>query len=122
MEDLLQQFHPFPVAEHVEPQPSPGLRGALHDAGADSLDRRVGVEPDPAGRGLLEAEHEVGEHLVGAEPDVGIAAGFDLGAEVLAVELADPAAGAVGGHDEIGLGQLGGILDRAAVANLHPEL
>lgn len=121
-EDLFQQPHTVGGVERIEPQPPPGLWGALDDAGADFRARGVGVKPDPPGRGRFEGEGEAGEHLVGAQPYVGVAADFQAGAEVVAVQLAHPAVGSVAGDDQVGVGELGQVVDLAAVLDIHPQL
>ena len=87
----------------VQPQRRPGLRRALHDERAGVRVERVGVEPDPAGLGLLETEGERVEDVRRAQPDVLVAADVDVRAEVLGVPLADPAAGAVAGDHQVGV-------------------
>lgn len=67
---------------------------------------------------LLEAEGEGVEDLGGAEPDVPVASGPQARAEVFGVLFAQRAVDAVGGHDEIGVGQLVGVGD--PVLELQP--
>jgi hypothetical protein len=55
-EDLFQQRHAVVGSEPVEAERLPDFRCALDDEGAGVVGVGVGVKPDPAGRGLLEAE------------------------------------------------------------------
>ena len=83
------------------------------------------MKPDPSGGGLLESEREAVEDLVGAEPDVGIAADVDAGAERLAVTLPGSAVRALAHHDEVGVGHFGNsagpIVDLASVLDVDSE-
>jgi hypothetical protein len=60
------------------------------------------MEPDPPGGGLLEGEGEAVEHLVGAEPEVGVSFDVDARTEVVGVLCPEPAVRSVGGHDQVG--------------------
>src|SRR6185312_11812207 len=120
LEDLLQQPDAVLAAQRVETERLPGSLGALHDAGADPGTGGIGVKPDPSGRGLLEGEGEAVEDLVGAQPDVGVAADVDAGAECLAVALPGPAVRAIAHHDEVGAGHFrnSSTIDLAAILDV----
>ena len=72
------------------------------------------MQPDPSGRRLREGEGEGVEHPRGAEPDVPVAAEPQLGAQLVAVALAQAAVHAVRGDDDVGPRER--VLRRAAVA------
>src|SRR5437763_16022272 len=91
LEDLFQHPDAVVASARAERQRLPGFRGALDDAGAAFRAGRVGVEPDPTDRGLLESENHRVEHPVGAEPDVGVAADVEARAEMIRVLLAHSA-------------------------------
>jgi hypothetical protein len=58
---------------------------------------------------------------VGAEPDVPVPAHVDIRVEVLGVELAHPAVGAVASDDQVGVGEVGEVLNLAFKLNLSAE-
>jgi hypothetical protein len=79
------------------------------------------VEPDPAGRGLLEGEGERVEDLRCAEPDVPVEPGPDARAERVAPDLTQSAACPVCGHHEVRRGQLGRV-GLALEPQIHAEV
>lgn len=121
-EDLFHQRGALRGGRRGEPEAVPGLLPALDDEGAGPGARRVGVAPDPPRRGLDEVEHERAEHPVGAQPDVGVPAGPDRGAERAAVEGAHPAVRAVRGDHEIGGRKVGRLGDLLLVEDLDAQV
>lgn len=120
VEQLLQEMEAVGLAERVQAEARPGLRGALDDTGGALAAEPVGVAPDPAVLGLLEGEAEGVEHLGGAEPDVLVAAARDRAAEVVGVGLAERAVDAVRGDDQVRVGQFGCVGAGDVVLELDP--
>ena len=79
------------------------------------------VEPDPSGRGLLESEGEGVEHLVGSQPDVGVAPGDDLRSERFLGRLPDDPVDAVRCDDHVGV-ELGGTGDLVVESQIDTDL
>ena len=116
-EQARQGGHRRFVVQDVETEPGPRLGTALDDDGARIRCVGVAVEPDPAGRGLLEGVREVTEGHRALQPDVHVAAGLLHGPEPVDPAAAEPASGAVGEHDQIVLGR-----DPVQVGHVPAEL
>jgi hypothetical protein len=105
-ERLLQQPQSLIAVQGVQLQALPLLRGARDDTGAGRGARRVGVHPDPPGRGPLEGERDAREDVVGAEPDEPVAADHGRRPELRAERPPHHAPHTVGGDDQVGVGEL----------------
>src|SRR5919205_128824 len=116
-------MHAVLAGQRVQAECLPGWLGAFHNARANPGCRGVSVEPDPPGRGLFESEGKTVEHLLGAQPQVGIAADSHAGTEMIAATLAHPAIRAIAHHHEVGVTAGGGeLVDLATVLHLNPEV
>ncbi len=89
----------------VEAVCTPGFLARLDDDGREGLAELVGVDLEPAVRGFLERESECRERLRRPEPDVAALAGVEVGLEKRFVALARAAVDAIGGDDQVGVGE-----------------
>src|SRR6185437_7920016 len=102
-EDLLKEAECPGWRAAVEAEPGPCRRLALDDERARPRLVLVRVGPDPAGLRPLEEEVERVEHQPGAQPDVLVPRFGDRAAELRAAGP-EPAAGPVGGQDQVRAG------------------
>ena len=123
-EQLLHARRGLLLGAVLEAGAAPGVLVALDDPGGELLLpalERVGVHREHAVLGLLEDEGEGVERLGRAEPGELRAAPVEAGLEVVGEAPADRAVDAVGGDDEVGLGQVLGI-DLGLEGQLDPDL
>ena len=104
-EELLAEGDRLRGVEPVQAVRLPGLLARLDDDRGEILAELVGVDLEPAVLGPLEGEGEGREGLGGAQPDEAAFAHVDVGLEYGRVPVAGAAVDAVGGDDEVGVGE-----------------
>lgn len=79
------------------------------------------MKPDPSGAGRNESEREGRETLCRCEPEVFVAAGFDLRPELIRAVPTQRTRDTVGRHDEVGISDLTQLADLALEPHVDAE-
>jgi hypothetical protein len=105
----------------VQPGPPPGFLGAFDDEGRVVRFVLVSVNPEEAVLAFAKDEGESAQRQRAAKPDELVLAPVQIGLEVLLVALSDDAVGAVGGDDQIAIGEPRQFVDLDLVMDLNAQ-
>ncbi len=100
---------------------SPGLLASLDDDRGELIAELVGMDLEPAVLGFLEGERKGGEFLVRAQPNEAALADGYIRLEYRRMLRSGLAVHAIGGDDEIGIGERRQVVDFGLKVLLHAQ-
>jgi hypothetical protein len=109
-------------AQLVEAEGGPDLGAHLHHPGRGAWLVLIGVRADEAVFGLLEEEGEAVERARRTQPGELVRLQFDGRLEVIFVTFAEAAVDAVGGDDDVAVGEAREIFDRCLVVDRDADV
>src|SRR5580692_464350 len=120
--ELLAERHRLRGVELIEAVRQPGFLAGLDADGREGLAELVGVDLKPAVRRPLEGEGKGRERLCGAQPDKAAFTLVDVGLKDVRVLVAGAAVQAIGGDDQVRVGELALVLDFVPETLVHAQL